>query len=42
MHVVLLVYKNQCGYGRLDVLEAMWMWSVGFTRTDVCVVGWMY
>ena len=31
-----------CGYGRLEVLEAVCMWFVGATRCGVNVVGWRY
>ena len=27
------------GCGRLEVLDAVWMWSVGGTRSNVDVVG---
>ena len=30
----------RCEYGMLEVLEAVWMWSVGGTRFRVDVVGW--
>ena len=32
----------RCEYGRLEVLEAVWMWLFGGTRFNVDVVGWRY
>ena len=31
-----------CGFGRLEVLEAVWMWSVGGNRCGADVVSWSY
>ena len=32
----------RCGCGLLEVLDAVWMWSVGSTRYGVDVVSWKY
>ena len=29
----------RCGCGRLEVLDTVWMWSVGGTRCNADVVG---
>ena len=32
----------QCRYGPLEILNAVWMWSVGGIRNGVDVVSWRY